>query len=379
MKATHIRCSIEGLNLERCLRNAAERGIIIKCISREPRKMTAFVPLRDWEMLESIAGQGGWKATKLYITGLGAALQTLKKNWFMIICILAVTVAFLAASQCVLRIETMNAGPYVHDIEDFLHEIGFQPPIRKSDCDLTRLRELLQWRYPDIAYIDCSFRGSTMVIAVHEGANGKTDIPDDNRNIVAARDGIIVSVVTTAGTPAVFPGDIVRKGDVLISAYEKDRGEKVSAVAAEGIVTARVWVNTAVTMPLTETETHYSGQTAETLNVSCPLFDLLKEAENPFQLCDITTTSMPLGGVFIPLTVRRTTYSEYSLSENRLSPQQITQSAGQAALRKLVEENGFTDDFVDKWVEYSMIDDEVVCASAFGERIVDIAVRDGLQ
>ena len=45
-------------------------------------------------------------------------------------------------------------------------------------------------------------------------------------------------------------------------------------------------------------------------------------------------------------------------------------------MRILREKTGFDDDFVDKWVDYCMIEDEEVCAIVYGERIVDAASYD---
>ena len=379
MKATQVRCSIEGLNLERFLHRAAECGVKVSCISRNDRLITAVVPEDDWERLCAVAQQGGWRLTCKSVHGLGAAVMSLKRRWFMLLCTLAVVFAFAAASQCVLRVDVSGAGAYAHDIESFLHETGVHLPMRKADCDLIRLREALQWRYPDIAYIDCAFRGTTLTVLVHEGQPGKNTSDVTFCDVVAARDGIIVSIVTTTGTPAVSPGDVVRKGDVLISGTEKGREDEIVPVQADGIVTARVWDAATVTMPMTATDTLYTGQHIATLNVGTPWFPLWPVDEVPFLQCDRSITTMPLGGIFIPLQVTRTICSEHILSESRLDPEAVTQMAGEAALQKLLAANGFADDFVDKWIEYSMIDNEVVCASAYGERITDIAIRDTPQ
>ena len=46
--------------------------------------------------------------------------------------------------------------------------------------------------------------------------------------------------------------------------------------------------------------------------------------------------------------------------------------AGLAALRALARRVGYSEVFVDKWVDYCMIEDEILEASAVGERRIDI-------
>ena len=46
--------------------------------------------------------------------------------------------------------------------------------------------------------------------------------------------------------------------------------------------------------------------------------------------------------------------------------------AGLAALRALARRVGYGEVFVDKWVDYCMIEDEILEASAVGERRIDI-------
>lgn len=53
--------------------------------------------------------------------------------------------------------------------------------------------------------------------------------------MVAARDGIVDSIRTKAGTALVQPGDVVRKGQILIRGEERT-GSGVRAVSARGVV-----------------------------------------------------------------------------------------------------------------------------------------------
>ena len=58
-----------------------------------------------------------------------------------------------------------------------------------------------------------------------------------------------------------------------------------------------------------------------------------------------------------------------------LPREEIEAQAEALALRRLQEKVGYDEDFVDKWVDYSMIENGDSIATAICERVVDIAQR----
>lgn len=85
---------------------------------------------------------------------------------------------------------------------------------------------------------------------------------------------------------------------------------------------------------------------------------------------------MPLGGLFLPLTYRETIRREAEFTRERRNIAALKEEAAAAAMRRLRQKIGNHDVFVDKWVEYCMIEDEELEAVAIGERVIDIALRD---
>ena len=77
----------------------------------------------------------------------------------------------------------------------------------------------------------------------------------------------------------------------------------------------------------------------------------------------------------MPIQVRRTTWMEAERSMIPMNQEEIRAQAGEIALRKLHEKVGYDEDFIDKWVDYSMIENGDSIATAICERVVDIAVR----
>ena len=88
---------------------------------------------------------------------------------------------------------------------------------------------------------------------------------------------------------------------------------------------------------------------------------------------DVSRRTLPLGGFFLPLTCVWEKRYECEITKQNRANEEITAEASIAALRKLREIIGTNESLVDKWVNCSMIDHEVLLAVATGERLVDIA------
>ena len=127
--------------------------------------------------------------------------------------------------------------------------------------DTAALRGALEWRYPKVAWVEVGWRGTALCVRLVEGTpKGNTVDWHGSRDVVASRDGVIVSVVPVAGTARCKPGDVVRKGQVLIAGEERDGAETVRTVSARGTVMARVWDGATVRVSLREKQTEYTGK-----------------------------------------------------------------------------------------------------------------------
>ncbi len=105
----------------------------------------------------------------------------------------------------------------------------------------------------ELSYVKLDIRGVKARIQVVEKILPKTDITGPC-HIVATREGVIEEVLVLEGQASVKPGDVVKKGDILISGVvfpekspyivtneEEEEQEEPYTVRARGQVKARVW------------------------------------------------------------------------------------------------------------------------------------------
>ena len=365
----------EGLNIERMIRQAGEQGIALSGVRRAgSRKINGTVAEDDLPRLSELAQSGGWRFETGLRRGAGRWVDTLRRRWILVVGCLLAAACLAVASQLVWRIELIDAGIYEADLRSYLDVLEVRLPCWKRSIDTGAIRDSLEWRYPEVAWMECGFRGMTLTVTVVEGvASGEPLTHLGSGDVVAARDGVVDSIITLAGTPQVKAGQIVRAGQVLIRGEERTSDGLVRPVSARGKVLARVWDGASVRMSTMERETVYTGRQQQVALVSCPWFNLWQAEESGFEQQDIAVRTVPLGGLFLPFVVRYETRMEAEVSLQSRDMEQLRTEAALAALRRLREKVGIDDVFLTNWVDYSMIDDEVLLAVAIGERVIDIA------
>lgn len=368
----------EGLNLERLIGAAAERGVVLHDLQRSSaRQLSASVEAAHIPQVQELAEKGGWRLTVGGYTGAGRRIERLRARWLLLAAAIVLLIACWAGTQVMWRVLVVDAGAYEADVRLALAEMGVQPPMLRAQVNPSSIRDALEWRYPKVAWFECGWRGMTLVIRAVEGsAPGDIASIGGFCDVVASQDGVVHSIVTRAGTPVVKVGEVVRKGQVLIRGEERTSGGEVRAVAARGSVMARVWVQAAVTTSLYETETVYTGNTHTAQVAASPWFDLWHAEPSGFAQEDVSVCVMPLGGFFIPLWIRTETRMEADVRSVLRESGSVFDENERAALQKLAEIAGGKESLVDNWVNWSIIEDEILLSVATGELLVDIAQQE---
>lgn len=374
MKGVKCWFTAEGLNIERFVRKLSEAGIQLIQMKRKGRLVCAQVFEDDFSRIQEVADQGGWRLVPRRRTGIGRYLDVTAKHRGLLCAIVVFSVLLFMALQLVWCVDVSGPAIYQVDVKRFLNENDIHPMMWQKNVNLSQLRDTLEWRYPEVAWVDCGWRGNVLCIQLIEGVpEGEAVTTNGSGDIVASRGGVVEQIITLAGTSIVQPGDIVQEGQVLIQGTERGSEEESIAVMARGIVMARVWDQASVKMDITETVTDYTGNEQTEWRIICPWFPLWTSKDSAYAMQDVTRTKYQIGGLFFPFVLEAEHYREATAIKRTRTMTEMKAEAGEAALRALQNKIGIHDELVDKWVDYCMIEDEVLCANAYGERVIDIA------
>ncbi|MFR5854795.1 MAG: sporulation protein YqfD [Lachnospiraceae bacterium] len=169
----------------------------------------------------------------------------------------------------------------------------------RAGLDAAAWEEKLSWRYPETAWFHVYAAGMTLRVECTQGHPMPELDSGQPGDLVASRDGVVETIEVFAGTAAVRPGAVVRKGQVLIRGQERGRDETFNAVQARGSVTARCWRTVRVRVPLNQVKSWETGRETVVTQLCTPWFQFPAETEKPEYLAmNLYESVQPVAGVF---------------------------------------------------------------------------------
>ncbi|MGL6199477.1 MAG: sporulation protein YqfD [Lachnospiraceae bacterium] len=234
----YLRIRIIGYSPERFLNLCSYNHIYLWGLAPGRNAYELNISIRGFRKLKPIIKKTKTRVTIVKRHGLPFFLHKYRKRKMF----------FLGVLMCIASIYIMSLFVWDIDIQgnrkrtdesiiEFLQttEVGHGMRISQIDCD--RIVKDIRKEYDDIIWVSASIQGTRLIIQVKENSDkmetqGETEEVDSGpTDIVAAKDGIITSIITRSGVPQVHVGDTVSAGDLLISGnveVKNDAGEVIN-------------------------------------------------------------------------------------------------------------------------------------------------------
>jgi len=172
---------------------------------------------------------------------------------------------------------------------------GLKPGALKTTLRLRELEEAIETRLPQLAWVGIEVKGSKAEIYAVE----RRDWPlqdETPAHLVAAKDGLIKEMLVIKGQARVKPGEVVKKGDVLISGLLLEDKSIPLLVSAQGVVKARVWYEGEKTVEKKLKEKIPTGREAKVLFLKIGSRSVFLKGRVPFTCYQEHIRSYSLGG-----------------------------------------------------------------------------------
>lgn len=369
--------TITGLNLERFLNTLQKEGVGLVSVRRvDYRTLDCRCKSADLERIASIVQEKGWRMEEVHPVGACAWLRRLFSRPGLLIGAALGIALLLIASRFVWLIRLEGAGAYQADIAAYLAQEGYRAGMSKTQVDAPTLALLLQRRYPKVAWFRVYVRNVTLVVECTQGEPAPPLPGTEPADLTAARDGVIESLQVYAGTAAVRPGDLVRKGQVLIRGVERSKDGEEVPVCARGQVLARCWTELTVQVPLQEILTRETGRVTRRESLCTPWLCWPPQEELPQYLTyQLQITETPVVGCFFPCWQRVTEYREVALEYGQRPEAEALEEAKAAASARLKQTlRGYQ--LEDSWLSSEISPEGYACATASGEWLTDLCRED---
>jgi len=259
-------------------------------------------------------------------------------------------------------------GDFTFPIEEIKKELdaeNIKIGTLKSSLDTNYIKNNIYMRRHDIAWIGISFKGTKCTVEIVEANLKKEDDELDivPCNIIADKEGMIVSINTLEGMPMVESGDIVKVGDVLISGTMISEWSENRKVNAKGEIYIKTWYTNKEIVPLERDIISHTGNVKNTFELEIKNYKInLGNTGTNFEKYDtmVTENHLNMLGLFeLPFMVRQISYREIDVETVKYTEKQAIESAikeMENAIAKRIENVG---EIVNKEVKTSKNDNNI--------------------
>lgn len=306
----YVRIRAKGFSAERFMNMAAYRGVYLWDVVQAGAGMTMKAAGGSLDILEACAEKTGCTIEVLGWGGLPYFLGRFRKRqvWAAGLLFFAAGLYLLSSFIWTVEVEG-NERLGEEEILSFCGEMGLKPGVWKRNVDTEDITNKLLENFADISWVSVGIRGTDATIKLAETIE-KVELVDQETpcDMVASADGVILQITAERGTPLVMAGDVVQKGDVLISSELtiglEGEEQHTEYTGAEGAVIARIWQRLTEEMPLQYEEVLYSGVEKEnhSLIFSEKELDIIHpNGDGEWEKTVLEETPLSLGDFTLPL------------------------------------------------------------------------------
>ncbi|SHF07373.1 sporulation protein YqfD [Clostridium fallax] len=248
LKKGNIKIQIRTLKPEGFINLLWNNGVNVKKAKRlDISTMILEIDISDYQKVKELSKRIGCKIEVIEKKGPITYIFKLKKEKGLIIGVIVFVLIIVILNRFLwgIEIETERyLSPF--EVRQQLKELGVTPGISKSKIDVYEVEKKLENINSEIMWIRARLEGATLKVKIEEKVNPPEIIKNQSAdNIVAKMDGEVVRVYTTSGTAMVKPGDVIKKGQILIEGIEGNVGGFTEGgeyhTNAEGVVIANTF------------------------------------------------------------------------------------------------------------------------------------------
>ena len=361
----YVRIRAKGFSAERFMNMAAFRGIYLWDVTREGAAMTMKAAGSSLDILQACAEKTGCSMEVLGRGGLPVFFRRFRRRqvWTAGLLCFAAGLYLLSSFIWTVRVEG-NERLTEEELLSVCGEMGLKPGVWKRRVDTEAITNGLLLRFSDISWVSVGVEGTDVTIKLAETIEKAERIDRETPcDIVAAQDGVIVQITAERGTPKVQAGDVVKKGDILISSELiiglEGEEQHTAYTAAEGTITARIWQKLTEEIPLRYKEVVYNGVEKENHSLlfgERELDILHPDSGMEWERTMLAERPLALGDFTLPLRFRKEIWKECEILEKTRTMEE-TKSILEENLRKktenLLSDYGKIEDIKIRFEEYA--------------------------
>lgn len=308
-------------------RNLAMNLILVNNLSFEKSRildnmdLELIIKARNKNDFEEVFSENGINAKFGEPYGAFAYMFRYRHRVGLFLGIFIFVISVYLSSLFVWRID-ISGNEFTSDKEiiEILEKSGFSLGSFVPTLDYDTVHNRFLMESENISWISINITGSVANVLVRERM--KENLPSNNTysNVVAKYDAQIAMIHIYNGKKVVSIGDVVKKGELLITGIIDSQSQGVRYVHASGEIKGYVNKPILVKIPFKSVEKQYTGLEFEekSLKIFSKIINFSLKYRNYIELCDkieSTKIAYPFSKLKLPIMVTTTKYKEYELKE----------------------------------------------------------------
>lgn len=348
----YLRIKIEGYYIERFINFCTNKKILIWNLKREKgTRLYLNIGIKDFRKISKIAKLTSCKVQILKKRGIPFFLNKYKKRKIFAIFFIVIILMIYASSRYVWNIKiNVKDNLKIDGIEKDLKEVGLIQGILKSKIDTNKIINEIRLKRSDISWMGIEFHGTNVIVNMVKAEN-KPPIIDNSEfcDIVAKKSGIITKITAQNGTLQVKPGDMVKKGDVLIAGFIDGKYTDRRYVHSLGEVIAKISYKKSIEIKLNEKFFKETGKKENKYEINIAKLKIkLYKNKSSFKKYK---TNIEIKKFFLPISITKITNLETSEEEKNYSLQDAKDIGVEILSKKMEEEILESQNIFEKKVE----------------------------
>ena len=321
---------IEGLFPERFINLCTKNKLNLWNIRRKSKTaITADIAINDFKKIRKITKNSRCKVHILKKRGIRFLIYRHRKRKALVIgfALFFATLWFLTQFIWIIDI-TGNKKIEDKVILEYAAKAGLRTGMPAMAVDSGSIQNYIMTNMDLISFVAVNRVGTTVNIDIREREEKREHFDKYTpSNIIATESGVIESILVQSGTAAVKKGDVVYRGQLLVSGASDNKYLGIKYSNSDADIKARVWHEKTVELP------HYIEEKVITGNVKAKrkikIFDfsinLYIKNKILFEKYDILsyTNYISLGeGKILPIGIETDCYEEYKIKRTKLTEKQ---------------------------------------------------------
>ena len=219
----YLAIRVFGFSPERFMNLCSHHNIFLWDVENHGDYYAMKISLKGFYRLRGITRKTGTRVVITRRYGLPFLSTRLWRRRIFLLGLLGSLAFWVWMSRFIWAVEVEGNYFVTTDVfEDFLLHNGIEVGMKKDSVEIEKLEKAIRTQFDIVTWTSAQIDGTRLLIRVKENDLIMTEnkemgaLPGEGMDLVAGKEGEIVSIVTRSGVPKVTAGATVAKGDVLV-------------------------------------------------------------------------------------------------------------------------------------------------------------------